>query len=168
MFLCLLVLAASLCLLLCIRAAVTPYLGSVASRSRCPIGSSGIDSPITQAWYSRCTLHEGLVHPPLLVEPWFLLADQWEGFTQASQLQGLAVTISSTSALHGGSAMQGQGGGAPTWSVAVHWVCWPWCFPGGTGQGQFSPHLCFAWGTLPELQSNLSGLLLVLGLESPR
>ena len=31
-------------------------------------------------------------HPPLVVEPWLLLADQWEGFPQASQLQGLAVT----------------------------------------------------------------------------
>ena len=29
---------------------------------------------------------------PLVVKPWLLLADQWEGFTQASQLQGLAVT----------------------------------------------------------------------------
>ena len=28
----------------------------------------------------------------LIVEPWLLLADQWEGFAQASQLQGLAVT----------------------------------------------------------------------------
>ena len=27
-----------------------------------------------------------------VVEPYLLLADQWEGFTQASQLQGLAVT----------------------------------------------------------------------------
>ena len=32
------------------------------------------------------------MHPPLVVEPWLLLADQWEGFTQASHLQGLAVT----------------------------------------------------------------------------
>ena len=31
-------------------------------------------------------------YSPLVVEPWLLLADQWEGFTQASQLQGLAVT----------------------------------------------------------------------------
>ena len=30
--------------------------------------------------------------PPLAVEPWLLLAGQWEGFTQASQLQGLSVT----------------------------------------------------------------------------
>ena len=34
----------------------------------------------------------GLVHRLLVVEPWLLLAGSWEGFTQASQLQGLAVT----------------------------------------------------------------------------
>ena len=43
-----------------------------------------------------------------------------------------------------------QGGGAPTWSVAVHWVGWPCGFPGGAGQGQPHP-LCFTQGTLPEL-----------------
>ena len=35
--------------------------------------------------------------------------------------------------------MQGQGGGAPTWSVGVHWVGWPCGFPGGAGQGQPPP-----------------------------
>ena len=34
----------------------------------------------------------GCVHPPLVVEPWLLLASHWEGFTKANQLQGLAVT----------------------------------------------------------------------------
>ena len=34
----------------------------------------------------------GRVHPLLVVEPWLLLAGQWEGLTQTSQLQGLAVT----------------------------------------------------------------------------
>ena len=34
----------------------------------------------------------GRVHPLLVVEPWLLLAGKWEGFTQASQLPGLAVT----------------------------------------------------------------------------
>ena len=38
--------------------------------------------------------------------------------------------------------MQGQAGGAPTWSVVVHWVCWPWGFPGGTGQDQPPPVSC--------------------------
>ena len=77
-----------------------------------------------------------------MVEPWFLLADQWEGFTQASQLQGLVVTTDHQPLLSGGSAVQGQGGGALTWSVAVHWVLWPWGFLGGAGQDQ-SPPLFF-------------------------
>ena len=34
--------------------------------------------------------------------------------------------LSPTSTLCGGSAVQGQGGSALTWSVAVHWVRWPW------------------------------------------
>ena len=38
--------------------------------------------------------------------------------------------------------MQGQGGSALMWFVAVHWVHWPWDFPGGTDRGQ--PPLCFA------------------------
>ena len=41
-----------------------------------------------------------------------------------------------TSAFPGGSIVQGQGGGAPTWSVAVHWVHWLWGFPSDAGQGQ--------------------------------
>ena len=58
----------------------------------CPVGSSGTASPIAQAGYLRCVLHVSFIHPPIVVEPWLLLAGQWEGFTQASQLQGLAVT----------------------------------------------------------------------------
>ena len=38
--------------------------------------------------------------------------------------------------------MQGQGGDALTWSVAVHWLCWPWDFLSGTGQGQPPPMIC--------------------------
>ena len=34
--------------------------------------------------------------------------------------------------------MQGQNGGAPMWSVAVHWVPRFWGYPGGAGQGQLS------------------------------
>ena len=45
--------------------------------------------------------------------------------------------------------MWGQGGGASTWSVAVHWVRWPWGFLCRPGEGL--QNLCFAWGTLPEL-----------------
>ena len=54
-----------------------------------------------------------------------------------------------TSALCGGSAVQGQVSGALTSSVAVHWVLWPWAFPGGAGQGQ--PTSVFAQGQLVEL-----------------
>ena len=69
-----------------------------------------------------------------------------------------------TSALCGDSAVQGQGGGAQMWSGAVHWVHRPWGFLDGTGQGQ--PPLVFCPGpTLPELESSLRWLLLVLGLE---
>ena len=49
-----------------------------------------------------------------------------------------------TSTLYGGSAVQEQGGSAPTWSVAFYWVRWPCGFPDSAGQGQ-------SWGTLPEL-----------------
>ena len=60
-----------------------------------------------------------------------------------------------------------QGGGAPVWSVAVHWVHRLWGFPGGAGQGQ-PPPLFGLWATLHELYSNLRWLLLVLGLEIPK
>ena len=40
--------------------------------------------------------------------------------------------------------MQGQDGGAPTWSVAVHWVHWPWDIPDGAGQGQ-PPLVFYLW-----------------------
>ena len=40
--------------------------------------------------------------------------------------------------------MQGQGGSAPKWSVALHWVSWPWGFL--DMQAKVSPYQCFAWG----------------------
>ena len=46
--------------------------------------------------------------------------------------------------------MQGQGGGALIWSVTVHWVYWPWGFPGGASQSQPQPVFCP--GLLPELE----------------
>ena len=67
------------------------------------------------------------------------------------------------SAIHGGSAVQGQGGGALTWSVVAHWVHRLWGFPVSPGQGQPPPvfwpgplclsykaiwdgcYLCWAW-----------------------
>ena len=35
--------------------------------------------------------------------------------------------------------MHGQGGGAPAWSIAVHWVRWPLGFLGSEEQGQLPP-----------------------------
>ena len=79
--------------------------------------------------------------------------------------------------------MQEQGGGALTWSVAVHWVSWPWCFLGSAGQGQPPPvfgleppclsykaiydgcYLCWTWRVPGKSKLvNLGWLLLVLGL----
>ena len=42
--------------------------------------------------------------------------------------------------------MQGQGGGALMWSVAVHWVHWTWV--SWVGQAKVSPHLYFVQGHL--------------------
>lgn len=74
------------------RAASTACLGNMASCSMCPISSSGTASPNTQSMYSRYILHVVSVHPPFVVEPQLLMAEQWEGFTQDHQLQGSAVT----------------------------------------------------------------------------
>ena len=58
--------------------------------------------------------------------------------------------------------MQGHSSGAlklPTGCTGpgVSWVV----------QAKVSPHLCFAQGILPELESNLRWLLLLLGMEVP-
>ena len=65
MFLHLFILTVSLCLFLCIRAAVSPRLGLI---SRCSVGSSGTASPITQAGYLRSAHGVGCVHPPVVVD----------------------------------------------------------------------------------------------------
>ena len=51
-----------------------------------------------------------------------------------------------TCTISGGSAVLGQGGGAPIWSVVVHRVHRLWGFQGGAGQGQ--PPLVFCLGPL--------------------
>ena len=59
-------------------------------------------------------------------------------------------------------------GGAPVWSVAVHWVCRFWGFMGGVGQGQPQPVFCLG---PPSINCKLIFrwlLLLVLSLEVPR
>ena len=47
-----------------------------------------------------------------------------------------------TSALCGGSAVQGHDDGALTWSVDVHWVHRPWVFPGVEGKSWPPPVFC--------------------------
>ena len=49
--------------------------------------------------------------------------------------------------------MQGKGGGAPLWSVAVHWVCRLWSLLGSARQDQLPPVFCPI--AQHELQSNL-------------
>ena len=106
-------------------------------------------------------------HPPLVVEPWLLLADQWEGFTQASQLQGLAVTTDYY--FH------------PLWRISCAGARW-WCSDvvcgcpldllalGFTGWCRLkSAPTCVLPGVLYlSYKSNLRWLLLQLGLEIPR
>ena len=78
------------CLCFCVsgRAALTPCLWC----SRCPVGYSGTASHVIQAGYLRCTFRVGWLHPPLAVEPWLLLVDEWEGFTLVNQRGWLSVT----------------------------------------------------------------------------
>ena len=61
--------------------------------------------------------------------------------------------------------MQRQGGGAPTWSVAVHWVCRLWGFPGGADQGQPLPVFCPGAASI-SYKAICRWLLLVLGLDT--
>ena len=62
--------------------------------------------------------------------------------------------------------MQGQGVGTLTWSVAVQWICRLWGFPEWC-RPRSAPTCALPGATLPDLQSNLRWLLLVLGLEIP-
>ena len=62
--------------------------------------------------------------------------------------------------------MQEQGGSVMTVSLAVQWVSR--LGVSQVVQANINPHLCFAWVMLPEPQSNLRWLLLVVGLEIPR
>ena len=77
------------------------------------------------------------------------------GIYLAGQLKGQAVT----NLCHPWRSAV-QGGGAPTWSVAILWVCWSWGFPGGASQGQSPTVLSRA--ILPELSKKV---VLVLGVE---
>ena len=91
-----------------------PCLGSVALYSKCPVGSSGTASPITQAGYSRCVLCVGCY--TLLLQ---LSLDRcWQAMGGIYLGQSAARTGYDqgppTSTLHGVSAVQSQGGDSLT------------------------------------------------------
>ena len=54
--------------------------------------------------------------------------------------------------------MQGKGGGALTWLVAVYWGCCLWGFLGGAGQGQPPPVFCPGPPFLSEKVATCAGL----------
>ena len=62
--------------------------------------------------------------------------------------------------------LQGLGGGALIWSVAVQWVPRPWVFLVWC-KPRSAPTCVLPVATLHELYSSLKWLLLVLGLEIP-
>lgn len=59
---------------------MSPSLGRVALRSRCPVGPKGTVS-FTWARCSRCIPCVGYVSPPAIAESWLLLALPWMGST---------------------------------------------------------------------------------------
>ena len=59
--------------------------------------------------------------------------------------------------------MQGQNGGAATWSVAAHWVPWPWSFLGGAGHSQAPPVFCLGPPCLAIEQSEMAATCARLG-----
>ena len=59
--------------------------------------------------------------------------------------------------------MQGQGGGAPVWSVAIHWVQRLWAAPGGIGQGQPPPMFVPGYSDLSIKQSEVVATCAGLG-----
>ena len=106
--------------------------------------------PYHPSWVLEAHHLYGLSTPSSCSCCWLLLADQWEGFTQASQLQGLAV-ITDHQPLPSMEDQLCRG------RVVVPQHCL-WVSTGCVGPGvsqvvqtKVSPHLCFAWGTLPEL-----------------
>ena len=53
----------------------------MAECSKCAVESHDAASPVTRTGWSRCAVCGGSVCLPGVVEPWLLLAGQWEGFT---------------------------------------------------------------------------------------
>ena len=126
---------------------MTPWLGSMAECSSCPVESSGQDSPITQAAYLRCALQVGWVYLSLVLELWLLLSGQWEVFYPGQSVARTGYDHwPPTIAIHEGSAVQGQGSSAGhCLYLSIHWLCWPWSFPGSAGKGQ--PQTLFCLGS---------------------
>ena len=167
------------CLFLCIRlSCYVSRLGKVALHSRCPVGSSGKGSLITQAGHPRFRLcpHMGCVHPS--VEPWLMLAHHVR-FTPKSisckdwlqpptnlndQLcRGLSHRAGLTL---GGALVLAESTpwvchlwrwlvGASTWSEVVHEVHWLWGLMGDTGPGQLPSLRALPGATQHQLQSSL-------------
>ena len=73
--------------------------------------------------------------------------------------------LPSISNICGGSAVQGKGGGALLWSVAVHWVLRLWGFPKRCKPKGPPPVFC-PRATIHELQSNLLMAATCAGLGS--
>ena len=137
------------------------------------------------------TFHVGWAHPPLVVKPWLLFAGQWEGFalrlasckdwlwppttveaqlyrpTPGAVLNLRGALVSAESAIWLCHLWRWLGGGASTWSGAVHQMHWLWSLPGGTGQGQLPPMFCSRRPGV-SYRAICRWLLLVLGLEVPR
>ena len=59
--------------------------------------------------------------------------------------------------------MQGQGGDAPRWSIAIHWVCWPWGLLGDT-----APTCVLSKAPCLSCKSILRWLLTSAGLRDPQ
>ena len=147
-FLCLLILAAFMCLFLCIsRSAISTSLDSAALYSRypvCPVGVSCIDH----------------VRPPFVVEPWLLFACQWVGLTLRltgcedwTQLPWELNTWSRICPCRVLVLMETTlwvlMGGASLWYKAGCQVCWFWSLLGRAQmQTEVSHCLCSAQGHL--------------------
>ena len=169
-------------------AAIYPRLCKVALSSMYSVGSSGI--VITQAGHLRCVPSVGCVHLPHVVEPWLLLAHQWERFTP-NLISYKDRQQPPTSYHHGWLAVQGPtpqscsyfiGSLVPTESAPwVYWL-WRWFFnvvgscllstlavgPPGRCRPRFSPACVLPGPPNMSCKAIYRRLLFVLGLKVPR
>lgn len=77
MFVCLIILAASPHLLLCIGSDMSLSFGKMALWSWCSVWSSGTIFLVTWVRCARVVPFVGYVCPPVVIEPWLLLAHWW-------------------------------------------------------------------------------------------